>query len=109
MQAKTDARDVLRQLVSALNGLAGIHILEDKVGVARLSCDKSYAMLLVGVICRCVTQWHVTVRPCLCGRSTGNKMWTVISYSVSMPWRTWQVFSVRILTWGKMAASIPTS
>ena len=32
-QAKVEAREALRQLVSTLNGMAGIHILDDKVNV----------------------------------------------------------------------------
>lgn len=32
-QAMVEAREALRQLVSDLNGLAGIHILANKVGV----------------------------------------------------------------------------
>lgn len=47
MQAKTDARDVLRHLVSTLNGLAGVHILGDEVGVARSSRDGHVTVLVV--------------------------------------------------------------
>ena len=32
-QAMVEAREALRQLVSTLNGLAGVHILADKVGL----------------------------------------------------------------------------
>ena len=37
MQAKVEARDALRQLVAALNGVAGICILKGEVGQTNLS------------------------------------------------------------------------
>lgn len=49
MQAKTDARDVLRQLISTLNGLAGVHILGSEVGVATLSHDSHVTVLMLSM------------------------------------------------------------
>ena len=36
MQAKVEAREALRQLVAALNGLAGISIIREEVGKTNL-------------------------------------------------------------------------
>ena len=48
VQAKQEGRESLRQLVSAINGIAGIHILQGKVRLYIVLC-----IILIILVSRC--------------------------------------------------------
>ena len=85
-QAKVEAREALRQLVSNLNGLAGLHMLAHEVGWGS-GCGS--VMMMSPVINSYQKQSPIIVKQYHYGNSTRNRILTVINFSVFILLKIW--------------------